>query len=41
VEEEVHRGYEKTWLLGMLVLRPIFAIGGLPWIDLKVGQSGL
>ena len=41
MEEEVHRGHEKTWLLGMLVLLPILAIGVLPWIDLKGGQSGL
>lgn len=40
VREEVRRGYEKTWLLGMLVLLPILAIGEFPSIDPEEGQSG-
>jgi hypothetical protein len=40
VREEVRRGYEKTWLRGMLVLLPILVIEGFPWIDLEEGRSG-
>jgi hypothetical protein len=40
VREEERRGYEKTWLLGMLVLLPILVIGGSPWTGLKEGRSG-
>jgi hypothetical protein len=40
VEEGERRGYEKTWLLGMLVLLPILEIGGFPWTGLKEGRSG-
>jgi hypothetical protein len=40
VREEERRGYEKTWLLDMLVLLPILAIGEFPSIDPEEGRSG-